>query len=321
MIEVAYANITFVETQVRAGRAPFPVTLPMIPGNGVGGYLDGRRVVASLGGSGGYAERAAGADVFDVPEHRTLEEAVALLADGRTATLLADAAAIAPDDRVLVLAAAGGVGTLLVQLAAAAGAHVIAAASTEAKRDLARSLGAARRVRATTRCRAALDVSSTASAGRAARDAFEQLARGGRMLSFGLASGAWSDVSDEEAAARGVELVHTGRPAREHTERALAGDLKPGDRPAVPARARGGRARRDRGARDRRQDAAGGSGRVVDPREAPGLVEPARDELVQGALEVGADEGVDDPPRHQGLVRCRRAGRCRRSRAARSRRR
>ena len=51
-------------------------------------------MVASLGGSGGYAERAAGADIFDVPEHRTLEEAVALLADGRTATMLADAAAL-----------------------------------------------------------------------------------------------------------------------------------------------------------------------------------------------------------------------------------
>ena len=47
------------------------------------------------------------------------------------------------------------------------------------------------------------------------------------MLSFGLASGSWSDVSAEEAAERGVELVQTGRPVREHTERALAGDLKP----------------------------------------------------------------------------------------------
>ena len=47
------------------------------------------------------------------------------------------------------------------------------------------------------------------------------------MLSFGLASGAWADVSDEEAATRGVELVRTGRPGARATERALAGDLKP----------------------------------------------------------------------------------------------
>jgi NADPH2:quinone reductase len=222
VIEVAYANITFVETQVRAGRAPFPVTLPMIPGNGVGGFLDGRRVVASLGGSGGYAERAAGADVFEVPEHRTLAEAVALLADGRTATLLADAAAIAPGERVLVLAAAGGVGTLLVQLAAAAGAHVIAAASTNPKRALALELGAHEV------CGyegAPSDVVFDGVGGAAARAAFEQLR--GRMLSYGLASGSWSDVTDAEAQARGVRLVKTGRPGREHTERALAGDLQP----------------------------------------------------------------------------------------------
>src|SRR3954465_8155113 len=114
VIDVQHANITFVETQVRAGRGPFPVQLPMIPGNGVGGTLDGRRGVASLGGSGGYAEFAVGTERFDVPDGLALDDAVALLADGRTATLLTDAAALRPGESVLVLAAAGGVGTLLV---------------------------------------------------------------------------------------------------------------------------------------------------------------------------------------------------------------
>jgi NADPH:quinone reductase len=129
LIDVAYANITFVETQVRAGHGPFPVELPMIPGNGVGGWLDGRRVVASLNGRGGYAERAIGREIFDVPDEMSLQNAVALLADGRTATLLTDVASVRPGERVLVLAAAGGVGTLLVQLALRAGAEVIGAAS------------------------------------------------------------------------------------------------------------------------------------------------------------------------------------------------
>ena len=73
LIEVAFANITFVETMFRAsGFGPFEKGLPMIPGNGVGGWvasvgveaeerLIGKRVVASTGGSGGYAERAAAA--------------------------------------------------------------------------------------------------------------------------------------------------------------------------------------------------------------------------------------------------------------------
>ena len=147
MIDVRYANITFVETQVRAGRGPFPVQLPMIPGNGVGGVVGGRRVIASLGGSGGYAERVAvgAAALFDVPDELALDDAVALLADGRTATMLADAAAVAPGERVLILAAAGGVGTLLVQLAAAAGATVVGAAAASASASSSRSLGAARR--------------------------------------------------------------------------------------------------------------------------------------------------------------------------------
>jgi NADPH2:quinone reductase len=54
VIDVVHANITFVETQVRAGRGPFAVHLPMIPGNGVGGTVDGgRRVIASLAGRAG----------------------------------------------------------------------------------------------------------------------------------------------------------------------------------------------------------------------------------------------------------------------------
>jgi len=47
------------------------------------------------------------------------------------------------------------------------------------------------------------------------------------MLSYGLASGAWSDVTEEEAAARAVTLVTSGRPSREHTERALRAGLRP----------------------------------------------------------------------------------------------
>jgi NADPH:quinone reductase len=62
LIEVQFANITFVETQIRAGHAPNPAMLPQLPailGNGVGGTdRTGRRVIAATGGTGGYAERA-----------------------------------------------------------------------------------------------------------------------------------------------------------------------------------------------------------------------------------------------------------------------
>jgi NADPH2:quinone reductase len=232
VIDVAFANVTFVETQVRAGRGPFEVRLPMIPGNGVGGTVGSRRVIASTGGSGAYAERVAAdeAALFDVPDGLALDHAVALLADGRTAMMLTEAARIRPGDRVLVEAAAGGVGTLLVQLALAAGATVIAAAGAERKLELASSLGAQVTVDYTkpgwAESCGGLDVVFDGVGGAIGRAAFERLVPGGRMLSYGLASGEWTRVAPEEANARGVELVRA-TPRREHTERALASDLRP----------------------------------------------------------------------------------------------
>jgi len=129
LIRVEAAGITFIETQTRAGRAPrATITPPAILGNGVGGTTqDGRRVVSSLGGAGGYAELAvaAAADVLDVPDGVSITEATALLADGRTALGLHQLVAPQPGETVLVEAAAGGVGSLLVQLAVAAGATTV----------------------------------------------------------------------------------------------------------------------------------------------------------------------------------------------------
>lgn len=256
VVGVEYANITFVETQFRAtGLGPFQPQLPMIPGNGVGGVVlstgdgvdpawVGRRVVSSTGGSGGYAERAAVAEagLIPVPDGLALDAAVALLADGRTATMLARAAALRGGDRVLVEAAAGGVGSLLVQLAAAAGATVVAAAGGERKLALARDLGAEvavdyRDAVWPARVREAvggLDVVFDGVGGEVGRAAFGLLDRGGRMLSYGLASGSWAGISEEEAAERGVALIGsrpTPEELRELTASALAeaaaGRLRP----------------------------------------------------------------------------------------------
>ncbi|GAA2755794.1 zinc-binding dehydrogenase [Actinopolymorpha rutila] len=231
LVEVAYANITFVETQLRAGTGPFTPTLPTIPGNGVGGTvravgpgvdpaLVGRRVVTSTGGSGAYAELVAVAadGLVEVPPTLRLDDAVAVLADGRTATWLMRASGAGPDDRVLVTAAAGGVGTLLVQLATAAGARVVAAAGGDRKLALAAKLGAKvavdyRRPDWTDRVRESVggvDLVLDGVGGALGRSAFDLLGEGGRMLSFGLASGAWTDVPEAEARRRGVRVL---RPA------------------------------------------------------------------------------------------------------------
>ena len=256
LIDVAYANITFVETQLRAGTGPFRAEPPMIPGNGVGGVvaavgpgvpetLVGTRVVGSTGGSGGYAERATvdAAALVEVPDGVRLDNAVALLADGRTAVLLVRSVGLRPGERVLVEAAAGGVGTLLVQLARNTGARVVGAAGGARKTEVVRSLGADLAVDYgapdwTSRVRAAVgavDIVFDGVGGAIANSAFDLLDRGGRMCSFGLASGAWADLSKEAADARGVRLVSIPRPtpaeARELTADALAeavaGRLRP----------------------------------------------------------------------------------------------
>ena len=229
LIAVDLANVTFVETQVRAGRAPNPAmapALPAIPGNGVGGRVEavgpgvdpglvGRRVVTSTGGSGAYAERVAvtAGALLDVPDGLSLRDAVALLADGRTALGLVRQGQPQAGETVLVEAAAGGVGSLLVQLAAAAGARVVALAGGPDKLALARRLGAdvaidyrdpawPEAVRDATE--GGVDVAFDGVGGEVGRAAFELVRPGGRFVAFGLASGALTRVDDAEAAERGV---------------------------------------------------------------------------------------------------------------------
>jgi NADPH2:quinone reductase len=234
-IRTAAAGITFVETQVRAGQPPWPgpgPALPAVLGNGVEGTivsagadvdqaLIGMRVVTATGGLGGYADRVVvGAEEpVHVPDGLPRGTAVALLADGRTALALIRAAAVTTGDRVLVTAAAGGVGSLLVQLARAAGArHVAAAASSTRKLDVARTLGAdvvadysspgwAEQVRAVT---GTLDVVFDGVGGDIGDDALGLLGRGGRFLAYGAASGTFtgaSGIERREIESRGIEFI------------------------------------------------------------------------------------------------------------------
>ena len=257
LIEVELASITFVETQVRAGKPPNPAMLPALPvvlGNGVGGHvagvgpgvdpaLLGRLVVSTTGGSGGYAELVAvdAAGLISVPEGLTLADAVALLADGRTAMSLIRQAAPQAGETVLVEAAAGGVGSLLVQLARNDGARVIGAAGGPRKLALAAELGAdvtvdytlagwAEGLRSET-----IDVAFDGVGGAVGRGAFELVTLGGRFCSFGLASGAFTQISPTEAADRNIKVLRGGpltpHDMRELTRAALAeaaaGRLRP----------------------------------------------------------------------------------------------
>jgi NADPH:quinone reductase len=259
VIDVEIAGVTFVETQVRAGRAPNPRMLPHLPailGNGVGGTvastgpgvsgdLRGRRVIASLSGTGGYAERAIAAAerLIEVPQEVALRDAVALLADGRTAVGLARRASLRAGETVVVEAAAGGVGSLLVQLARNAGARVVALASSQRKLAVARDLGAglavsysapgwASRVRDMT---GGVDVVFDGVGGEIGLATFGLLGPGGRFVPFGMASGDFASPAPALAEERQVSVLASTPPApgemtglaRAALAEAAAGRLRP----------------------------------------------------------------------------------------------
>jgi NADPH:quinone reductase len=147
VIDVDAAGLNFADTHQTENSYLEPQRLPMVPGGEVVGRTeDGRRVVALLGGGGGYAEKAVAhrSVVFDVPDEVDDVTALALVLQGTTAWhLLRTSARLCPGESVVVHAAAGGVGTLAVQLAKTFGAgRVVATASSPEKRDLALQLGA-----------------------------------------------------------------------------------------------------------------------------------------------------------------------------------
>jgi NADPH:quinone reductase len=231
LINVAVADTLFVETVIRRGQAGdwFDVRPPYVPGGGVAGKVIsvgagvdrswlGKRVITRT--DAGYAERAvAGADgLVEVPDGVAMSEAAALVHDGLTGMVLFEAAAIKPGEWVLVTAAAGGMGTLLVQLAHAAGARVIAAARGARKLDLARNLGAdevvdyseprwAERVRELT---GGVDVVLDGAGGEVGRAAFEITKPGGRFSAHGAPSGGFAAITPEQAGRRGVTLSGIG---------------------------------------------------------------------------------------------------------------
>jgi len=146
LIQVARAGVNYGDTHQAEDSYLAKATLPLVPGAEVAGRLAGGRRVVALLEHGGYAERAV-ADprlTFDVPDSVDDGAALALVLQGTTAWhLLRTSARLAAGESVVVHAAAGGVGSLAVQLARRFGAgRVIATASTADKRRLALDLGA-----------------------------------------------------------------------------------------------------------------------------------------------------------------------------------
>ncbi|MGK5445072.1 zinc-binding dehydrogenase [Micromonospora sp. URMC 105] len=259
VVGMAAADVILLDTLLRSGWGQdfFPRTLPYVPGGGGAGTVVetgegvdpawiGRRVVVRS--STGYAERVA-ADVDDavpVPDGLAIEVAAALVHDGVTALRLDRLGTPEKGEWVLVAAAAGGAGSLLVQLAVDAGARVVAAASSDAKLALARELGAEaavdytrpdwiRRVQEVTGGGVALVYDG--AGGRLGTAALDAVADGGRFVTYGTADG-FAAPDPESAARRRVRVLAPllDGPPNEETvrellslalERAAEGRLRP----------------------------------------------------------------------------------------------
>ncbi|MFC9995814.1 zinc-binding dehydrogenase [Nocardia sp. NPDC127526] len=238
VVAVAAIDVMFLDTLLRSGWAKdfFPVEPPFVPGGAVAGVVEsvgagvdagwiGKRVATATAASGigrgtptgGYAEKAlAKADTLvAVPEGLGLEQAVALVHDGRTALAVMGRAAIQPGEWVLITAAAGGLGTLLIQMARAAGAQVIATARGTAKLELAQRLGANAVVdysndgwvEEVEKRTGGVQVLLDGAGGETGRAAMRALATGGRILGYGNAAGGFAAFDAEAAAAQGIAIV------------------------------------------------------------------------------------------------------------------
>ncbi len=145
LVEVARSGVNFADTHSTRNDYLAEQQLPLVPGAEIAGRTpDGRRVVA-LVGNGGYAEKVAvpESSLIPLPDEVDDEVAAAALLQGLTAmALVKRSARIEAGETLLVEAAAGGTGTLAVQIAKAAGARVIGMASSAEKRELVEGLGA-----------------------------------------------------------------------------------------------------------------------------------------------------------------------------------
>ncbi|MET7644682.1 zinc-binding dehydrogenase [Streptomyces sp. NPDC005426] len=274
-ITVRAAGVHLLDTALRQGMAgpfPTPPALPTVPGREVAGTVEslgegtdphwlGRRVVAHLGNApGGYAELAVtdAEKLHTVPEGLDDAAAVAMIGTGRTTLGILGFTPLGPDSVVLVTAAAGGIGTLLVQAAKNAGATVVGLAGGAGKAALVHANGADLAVDYTRpdwprHVRTHLDalgrrvtVVYDSVGSTTARAAVDLLGKGGQHVVYGWSGSGLHDgrpltLTDDELAARaitsesvlGPAMIRRGGGLRALETRALAEAAAGRLRPAV----------------------------------------------------------------------------------------
>ncbi len=221
LVRVKAIGVNYVETMIRRGQFPMPQRQPYIPGiemagvveavgEGVTGWQIGQRVMAG-GVSGTYAEYCLvpASSAFPVPDNLSDVEAAAIPVNWTTAYLaLVATGNVQAGERVLIHAAAGGVGTAAVQIAKQLGAIVFATAGSDEKVQLVQSLGADVAINYEREDFEAIVMERTNGegvhlvlecvGGEVFTKSVRCLATGGRLVMYGEASGKEGTISSRE---------------------------------------------------------------------------------------------------------------------------
>ncbi|MFJ6695311.1 zinc-binding dehydrogenase [Streptomyces sp. NPDC091272] len=221
VINVVAVDTIFVETQIRTGfgRELWGKVPPYVPGGAATGIVRATgpgvdeswqgRAVGVHSGTGSYAEQllVPAEGLTPLPEGLSPHVAAALLHDGPTAMGLFVNAQVQRGDSVLILPAAGGASSLLVQLAKAAGAYVIGAARGGQKLDVVRALGADTVIdysQPNWTDGIEADVIFEGVGGGLGATALQAAADNARVAAFGAASGGFAPYDDEDLKRRGI---------------------------------------------------------------------------------------------------------------------
>ena len=245
VVEVRAAGVNYADVLIREGRYPQPPPLPFVPGSEIAGVTsDGRRVIGFVrADGGGYADRAVAEEgwLFDLPEAASFEEGAAFLLAFLTAWIpLTRQARVTEGSRVLVTAAAGGVGSAGVQVARALGASVVGAVGSEEKLGLVRAAGAEAVTYGEIGDLDPFDVVLDQVGGDVFASALGRLRPLGTLVGIGFAGGLWQPVDPALLVGRNVSIAgfYLGRllklrpelareAAAEVLERWASGDVAP----------------------------------------------------------------------------------------------
>jgi NADPH2:quinone reductase len=245
LVRVRAAGVNYADVLIREGRYPQTPTLPFVPGSEIAGETpEGRRVIGFVRAEGGgYAEQAVAEDewLFDLPAQASYEEGAAFLLAFLTAWIpLTRQVRVEPGSRLLVTAAAGGVGSAGIQVARALGAEVVGAVGSDEKREHVRRLGAEAVTYDELATLGPFDVILDQVGGELFAAALKALTPLGTIVGIGYAGGAWQPVDPALLVGRNASIAgfYLGRfmklrpvvvqeAARELLARWAAGDFAP----------------------------------------------------------------------------------------------